>query len=294
MNRNHIALYLSFLFLAPLGLSAQDWPVPEMSEAMKNPEAYTLENVKRGREVYLLNCKSCHGDPGKNNQLALNPMPVDVTSEAMQANSEGALFYKITQGRGVMPPFESTLSDSDRWNLVNFIMNYNPEREVLYVEAPPVKAKLLASVNEATRTVEIMAEAENADGSYSSLAEAPVTISSRKAFGNAPMGMALTGENGRTKYAIPEDVIGDEEGYITIVVSLDDNYEANEVALEKAIVGKPKSTPPIIRKDVLWSTNDNVSIWLLFAYFLSAGGAWLGIAYVIVQLVKIGRAGKPS
>jgi len=270
----------------------QDWMVPEAESAVSNPSAYTLDNVKAGQDLYTINCKSCHGDPGKNNPLALLPLPVDIASERMHLNSEGALFYKISNGRGVMPPFKASISEENRWRLVNFIMNYEPGGEVLLVDAPPKKAKLLASVNEDKSTVEILAEAENENSELSSLVNAPVIISSKTAFGNIDIGRALTNENGRAEFVIPESVIGDEEGFVSIVVSLNEDYLAQEVYLEKAKVGKLKEVPKLIRSEVLWSTNDNVSLWLLFSYILAAGGAWAVIAYVIFQIIKIKKYSK--
>ena len=284
---------LLLLFAAPQ-LMGQDWPVPAEEAARKNPSAYTLENVKNGRGVYTRNCKSCHGDPGKNNPLALVPLPVDIASERMQENTEGALFYKITNGKGVMPPFHSSLSEEDRWMLVNFIKNYSPDREALWIDAPPVKAKLLASVSQEKGSVEILAEYEGENAEYLSLTGVPVSISSSKAFGNIPLGQAVTNDIGRAEFLIPDDVIGDEEGYISIVVSLDENYDAQEVALEKALVGKPKEVPRLIQPEVLWSTNENVSTWLLLSYILAAGGAWFVIGYVIFQIIKIKRYSKSS
>lgn len=294
MKRASIVILAGLLlYLAPQ-VRAQEWVVPEDQATLSSPTDYTLDNVKRGKELYTLNCKSCHGDPGKNNPLALVPMPVDIASASMQANSEGALFYKMTTGKGVMPPFETTIAEGDRWNLVHFIKNFSPDREQLLVDAPPVKAKLLASVNEANASVEILAEFEESDGSYSSLAGTAVSISSKKAFGNIEIGKAVTNETGRAVYSIPETVIGDEQGYLTIVVSLDENFVAEEVALEKAIVAKPKEVPQLIKPEVLWSTNDNVSTWLLLSYILAAGGSWLVIGYVIFQIIKIKRYSKSS
>ncbi len=281
------------MYLAPLVLG-QDWVVPADEEDKTNPLAYTFENVKSGKAIYTLNCKSCHGDPGKNNQLALVPLPVDMASERMQANTEGGIFYKISSGKGVMPPFKSTLSDENRWMLVNFIMNYSPDREALWIDAPPIKAQLLASVSQETGSVEILAEYEGENAEYLSLAGVPVSISSSKAFGHIRIGQAITNNIGRAEFKIPENVIGDEEGYISIVVSLDENYDAQEVALEKALVGKPKDVPRLIQPEVLWSTNENVSTWLLLSYILAAGGSWVVIGYVIFQIIKIKRYSKSS
>ena len=282
---------LLFLSCAQLVLG-QDWVIPEAESAVPNPSPYTLENVKSGQELYELNCKSCHGDPGKNNPLALVPMPVDVASERMHMNTEGALFYKITNGRGLMPAFEGPIPEEDRWKLVNFIMNYKPGGEMLLVDAPPIKAKLLASVNEQNSTVEILAESEGENNTYTSLVDAPVIISSKRAFGNIEIGKAMTNENGRAIYQIPENALGDEEGFMSIVVSLSDEYEAEVVYLDKARVGKKKEVPQLIKDEVLWSTNDNVSLWLLLSYLLFAGGAWAVIGYVIFQLVKVKKYSK--
>lgn len=272
----------------------QEWMVPADQSAVVNPSAYNLENVKTGKDLYIRNCKSCHGDPGKNNPLALVPLPVDIASERMHLNTQGGLFYKITNGRGIMPPFQTTLSEEDRWNLVNFIMNYRPGGNALLVDAPPVKAQLLASVNEETATVEVLAEYEDENAGYSRLVNVPVLISSKKAFGNIEIGQAVTNENGRAEFVIPESVIGDEEGFVSIVVSLNEDYEAQVVTLEKAKVGLKKEVPQLIRGEVLWSTNDNIQLWLLFSYILAAGGAWAIIAYVIYQIVKIRKYSKSS
>lgn len=280
----HFVLLASLVFSAHPLLS-QEWLVPPDQSAASNPSEYNLENVKKGKELYTRNCQSCHGDPGKNNPLALVPVPVDVASEQMHANSEGDLYYKITKGKGIMPPFEASLSEDDRWKLVNFIMNYKPGGDQVLVDAPPVKAKLLASVNEAKSSVEILAELESPE--RLGLANAPVIISAKKTFGNIEIGRSITNGNGRTEFFIPENVIGDEEGFVSIVVSMGDGFEANEVALEKARVGKNKIIPSILRGEVLWSTNENVQIWLLLSYIVATGGAWLVIGYIIFQIIKI-------
>jgi len=292
MKKTSITILAGLLLILAPQVKGQEWEVPADQAVLSSPTDYSLENVKRGKEIYTRNCKSCHGDPGKNNPLTLVPMPSDIASAKMQSNSEGALFYKMTMGKGVMPPFATTVSEGDRWNLVHFIKNFSPDREHLLVDAPPLKAKLLASVNEASGSVEILAEFEESDGSYASLAATPVSISSKKAFGNIEIGQAITNENGRAVFTIPEDVTGDEQGYLSIVVSLDENFETTDVALEKAIVGKAKETPKLIKSEVLWSTNDNISTWLLLSYIIATGGSWLVIGYVIFQIIKIKRYSK--
>ena len=290
MNKKISFLLTALLFLS-VQIYAQDWPVPADQKNKVNPQEYNLANVNKGKEHYLKNCKSCHGDPGKNNILPLVPPPVDITSEKMQKNTEGELYYKITNGRLAMPQFKATISDDDRWRIVNYISNFSPKKQPLLVNAPPVKAKLLASVNEQEKKVEVFAEYEY-NGVYTKLSNTPIAISAKKTFGNIEIGKVLTDENGRAEFIVPENVIGDEEGYVNIVVSLDDGYITDVVTLDKAKVGQLKQTPKLIQKGILWSTNENIQIWLLFSYIAAAGGAWLTIGYIVFQIAKIKRLSK--
>ena len=286
---------ISFLFVVILFFSiqcfAQEWMVPADQKNLVNPQEYNLANVKKGKELYLKNCKSCHGDPGKNNVLPLKPPPVDITSDRMQKNTEGEIFYKITNGRGAMPQFRATISDDDRWRIINFIMNFNPKRQPLLSSAPAVKAKLLASVNELEKKVEVFAEYED-NGVYTKLPNSEILISAKKYFGNIEIGKVLTDVNGRAEFTIPKTLIGDEEGYVNIVVTLDENYISDAVSLDKAKVGQLKQTPKLIQKGILWSTNENIQLWLLFSYIGAVGLAWLTIGYIVVQISKIKRLSK--
>ena len=286
-----ISFLITVILFFSANVFAQEWITPVDQKSKINPQEYNLANVKKGKDLFIKNCKSCHGDPGKNNILPLVPPPVDIVSEKMQKNTEGEIYYKITNGRGTMPQFKATISDDDRWRIVNYIMNFNPKNKPLLVNAPAVKAKLLASVNEQEKKVEVFAEYE-VNGVYAKLPNVPVAISAKKYFGNIEIGKVNTDENGRAEFTIPESVIGDEEGFVNIVVALDETYIADVVSLDKAKVGQLKQTPKLIQKGILWSTNENIQIWLLFSYIGAAGAAWLTIGYIVFQLLKIKRLSK--
>ena len=162
----------------------------------------------------------------------------------------------------------------------------------MLVEAPPRNAKLLASVNEVDRKVEVFAEVEEKNGSFEKLADAEVMISAKKAFGNLPIGNALTNSEGRAVFAIPESLIGDENGEVNIVVELGEDFITDNVILDAAKVGQPKPQPRLIQKEILWSTNENIQVWLLLSYLGAVGAAWFTIAYVVFQIVKIWKLGK--
>ncbi len=280
-------LVVAVLILSAQQVISQEWLVPADKQNVKNPSEFNLENVKKGKEIYIRECKSCHGDAGKHNGLALVPPPPDVTSKIMQDNTDGELFYKMSTGKGVMPKFDVILSESDRWFLVNYIKNYNPEITPLLVEAPPVKANLTASIDGSTRVVTVSAGFQNKKGEKENLTETPVNICVERAFGDLPVGQVLTDDKGTASFKLPENVIGDEEGFVKVVVSLGEDFEAKKVTLEKAKIGIPKETPQLIRKGVIWSTNENIPLWMLLSYLGAIGGAWLTILYVVIQIVKI-------
>ena len=50
----------------------------------------------------------------------LTEAPADWTSGTVQADTDGELFWKISTGRGAMPPWKQ-LSENDRWAVVRSI-----------------------------------------------------------------------------------------------------------------------------------------------------------------------------
>lgn len=100
------------------------WVTPAAAAAVKNPLAGNTTVVADAKAVYKTTCAPCHGEKGKGDgpaAVALNPKPADHTSAAIQAESDGSLFWKITTGRGAMQAYKTQLTDKQRWALVNFI-----------------------------------------------------------------------------------------------------------------------------------------------------------------------------
>ena len=92
---------------------------------LKNPvpAAQKAAAVERGKQLAMTNCAPCHGQSGKGDgpgAAALPKKPADWTSKAVQAESDAALFVRITDGNPPMPPWGS-LPEKDRWDLVNYV-----------------------------------------------------------------------------------------------------------------------------------------------------------------------------
>lgn len=100
-----------------------EWHAPAPDKAKKNPVAGGAKAVEAGKKVAQVNCVLCHGDSGKGNgpgAAALNPKPADWTSKRVQDESDGELFWKISNGRGPMPSWKH-LPEADRWSVVHYI-----------------------------------------------------------------------------------------------------------------------------------------------------------------------------
>ncbi|HEX5230328.1 MAG TPA: cytochrome c [Bryobacteraceae bacterium] len=99
---------------------------------LKDPIAYTKKSINAGRATFLQNCTSCHGEDGKA-EGSLIASATDLTTPALykSGSTEGEIFRSIRDGAGdQMPAFKSQLSsETDIWNLVNFIRSLWPESQ---------------------------------------------------------------------------------------------------------------------------------------------------------------------
>jgi len=106
---------------------------PVIENAQANPIPANSQSITAGGALFATNCVPCHGVSGKGDGpvgITLNPRPADLTQHAIPGvHTDAQLYEWITNGfPGTrMPPFKSTLSDSDRWNLVNYIRTLAPK-----------------------------------------------------------------------------------------------------------------------------------------------------------------------
>jgi cbb3-type cytochrome c oxidase subunit III len=111
---------------APAKLTRDD------AQKLKSPVANTKKSITRGRVIFMQNCTSCHGENGKA-EGSLVADATDLTAPQLykSGTSEGEIFHSIRDGAGdQMPAFKSQLdSETDIWNLVNFIRSLWPEAQ---------------------------------------------------------------------------------------------------------------------------------------------------------------------
>jgi copper transport protein len=98
---------------------------PASAARQANPVPATDVSISRGRALYLANCSSCHGAEGAGDgPIAAGMLPSPpALAEPIGEMSDGAIAYRIAVGSAGtrMPAFAPTLTENDRWDLVNFL-----------------------------------------------------------------------------------------------------------------------------------------------------------------------------
>jgi len=125
-----------FIFAVVTGLSLltfgfrgyqqpKPWAVPDKAAKTPNPVKSSSESISAGKALWSQHCSSCHGKTGVgdgNKAAQLKTQPDDLTTATSQSQSDGSLFYKVSEGRDDMPSFKKKLPDAeDIWDLVIYM-----------------------------------------------------------------------------------------------------------------------------------------------------------------------------
>lgn len=105
-------------------LKREVWLAPASADSLKNLLAVSQENISKGEELYNMYCFSCHGDTGYGDGPAGGSMgirPANFHDKRVIKQKDGALFWKLTNGKGNMPPFKEALTEEQRWQLIIFL-----------------------------------------------------------------------------------------------------------------------------------------------------------------------------
>jgi mono/diheme cytochrome c family protein len=120
-------LALSLAIVVILG--AQNPGGSAEGKALKNPVSSSAASIAAGGAAYAKNCRFCHGRDAKGNG-AMAPKdthPSDLTDAKWERGStDGEIFLVLRDGAGPdmkMKPYKGRLSDTDMWNIVNYLRN---------------------------------------------------------------------------------------------------------------------------------------------------------------------------
>lgn len=109
---------------SPSKAADEEWKAPVRASKKKNPFSADEQSIAAGKLVYVGQCLSCHGPTGKGDGPAAKDLPKkvgDLSDPKLDEQTDGALFWKITEGRTPMPTFEKLLKEEDRWKVVIYL-----------------------------------------------------------------------------------------------------------------------------------------------------------------------------
>ena len=129
-TKNSVAFVLVALSIASIQATFQQsqWKAPATSDQKKNPITSDETSVAAGKVVYTKECFSCHGKKGKGDGPASIALPIpagDMSSKVTLLQSDGAIFWKIAEGKPPMPSFKKKLKEEQLWQVINYMRTLN-------------------------------------------------------------------------------------------------------------------------------------------------------------------------
>lgn len=104
--------------------AAIHWKAPAEARELKNLVPKDAVSLEKGKRIYQTRCQICHGPQGKADgasTASLSAWPGDLSLPLMSQESDGELFWKISEGRSEMPPWELVLTSEERWLVIHYL-----------------------------------------------------------------------------------------------------------------------------------------------------------------------------
>lgn len=119
-------LLIVLIHISTFRVYSQDknWIAPKSSNSLVNPLKGDENATLEGKKIYTQVCVICHGLQGKGNGgagVALNPKPANFLAITVMNETDGAIFWKLTEGKPPMASYKDMLKENQRWQLVNYI-----------------------------------------------------------------------------------------------------------------------------------------------------------------------------
>lgn len=119
-----ILMFLLFFACNQPAKEGEEWEAPRDADNLKNPVQNNQIADNKGKELYNLYCLTCHGQYGFGDGAAgtsFERRPANFHQQKIRRQSDGVLFWKLTNGRTNMPAFKDVLTEEQRWQVVSYI-----------------------------------------------------------------------------------------------------------------------------------------------------------------------------
>jgi mono/diheme cytochrome c family protein len=299
MIQNKPITFMFILLLIPVfRLSAQTWVVPEENREKVAPFRFTPEMQKQGENLYLRNCQSCHGLPGKNNSVKMVPPPGDLSADRVRTQTDGEIFYRITTGKTPMPQFQNILAEEERWWIISFLRTFHKG----YQQPEPAAGKA-GTGKRVTLSMDFVKE-KNRIRVYATEEKGKlpakgveIQLFVKRYFGNMQLGEPrTTSDLGIATFDFPADLPGNPDGMVDLTARVND--PAGQFSEAKATgsfaIGVPTSRPSLIATRAWWTTRDKAPVWVILTYGGAVLIAWGFIFYILLSVIGIRKIRKTS
>ena len=300
MNRS-IGILISTFFASIVTGSvsfAQAWEVPVDKVQKVSPFKFNEDTKKKGEAVFQRNCTSCHGIPTKGNFVPLVPPPGDPATDKFQKQVDGALFYKITTGRGAMPSFKDVLAEEERWQVISYFRSFNSK----YIQPEPV-AKISGAFGgmiidakfvylATSKQIKLIANGIKENNSKP-LQGVKISLYAKRYFGNLLIDEPkITNERGEALFDCKSPLPGDSLGRINFRAKINEEGLDGLKIDTLLSIGTPNRAKSLIDTRAMWTTRFQAPVWLILTYNLVFYMVLGILIYIILQINKIRKIGK--
>lgn len=116
----------------PVTGKAREYSFAEAVDVV-NPLASTPERIESGKQLFMVNCKHCHGADGRGEGpvgLYFDPLPQAMQGDRItNERSDGEIYWILTNSLGNMPSFGNLLTAEERWELILFIRSLQAQEQ---------------------------------------------------------------------------------------------------------------------------------------------------------------------
>jgi len=119
-----ITLSLFFIIVAFSSAPQDIWVAPPSADKIINPLKNNASAAKSGKKLFNTYCVVCHGPKGKGDGVAgasLTPRPTNLTTAEVQSQTDGAIYWKMMEGRAPMASYKDLISEENVWELINYL-----------------------------------------------------------------------------------------------------------------------------------------------------------------------------
>jgi glucose/arabinose dehydrogenase len=130
-NKSFVFLILGIGSLISISFSSgfiqlEPWKAPVSADTIKSPIPFSPQVIREGEKLYNTLCVTCHGQNGLGDGQPgrFKIEPANFHSKAVTDQKDGAIFWKLSTGKGIMPAYATALSEEKRWQLIAYIRQF--------------------------------------------------------------------------------------------------------------------------------------------------------------------------